>query len=149
MRMTVKMVGREEEQASIQDCMHSGRPEFVAVYGRRRVGKTYLIREFFQGRFSFYATGVPRTNTRQQLRCFKEALVEYGDDVKTIPKDWVEAFIRLRKVLSLPSVLRDAETGRRVIFLDELPWMDTAKSDFRSVLDFFWNSWASAQKDLI
>lgn len=92
---------------------------------------------------------MPRTNTRQQLRCFKEALVEYGDDVKTIPKDWVEAFVRLRKVLSLPTVLRDAETGRRVIFLDELPWMDTAKSDFRSALDFFWNSWASAQKDLI
>ncbi|MBQ8159488.1 MAG: ATP-binding protein [Clostridia bacterium] len=143
------MIGREKERQIILDCMNSGRPEFIAVYGRRRVGKTFLIKEYFQEHFAFYATGVPRTNTRNQLKFFREALIQYGDDTKTIPSDWAEAFQRLRKVLSLPTVYRDYENGRRVVFLDELPWMDTAKSDFKSALDYFWNSWASTQKDLV
>lgn len=143
------MIGREKEQQIILDCMNSGRPEFLAVYGRIRVGKTYFIREYFRDQFAFYATGVAQTNTREQLKFFKEALVQYGDDVKTIPKDWVEAFNRLRKVLSRPTVCRDFVSGRRVVFLDEIPWMDTAKSGFKSALDSFWNSWASTQKDLV
>ena len=143
------MIGREKEQSILFDCMNSGRPEFLAVYGRRRVGKTFLIREYFQGTFSFYATGVPGTNTSQQLKFFHESLKLYGDDEKDRPKDWLEAFSRLRRILTLSSVQRDYQTRRRVVFLDELPWMDTAKSDFKSALDFFWNSWASSQSDLI
>ena len=143
------MIGRKEEQSILFDCMNSGRPEFLAVYGRRRVGKTYLIKEYFQGAFSFYATGVPGTNMRQQLKFFHDALKLYGDDEKSNPKDWLDAFSRLRKILSATPLHRDYQTGRRVIFLDELPWMDTAKSDFKSALDYFWNSWASSQADLI
>ena len=143
------MVGRKKEQRILFDCMNSGRPEFMAVYGRRWVGKTFLIKEYFHGTFSFYATGVPGTNTRQQLKFFHDSLKLYGDDDKARPEDWPEAFSRLRKILSSSPVQRDYQTGRRVIFLDELPWMDTAKSDFKSALDYFWNSWASSQADLI
>ena len=143
------MVGRREEIATLMDCVNSGRPEFIAVYGRRRVGKTYLVKEFFDDTFSFYSTGVQNVNTKQQLRIFREALVKYGDEEKTIPKDWFEAFSRLEKLLESEHVKREYRVGRRVVFLDELPWMDTAKSDFRSALDYFWNSWGSSQKDLI
>ena len=143
------MIGREREQQILFDCMNSGRPEFLAVYGRRRIGKTFLIKEYFQETFSFYSTGVPRTNTRQQLKYFFQSLKQYGDEERTIPKDWLEAFSRLRKLLSSPAVQRDFRTGRRVVFLDELPWMDTVRSDFKGALDYFWNSWASTQKDLI
>ena len=143
------MIGRREEISVLAGCLESGRPEFVALYGRRRVGKTYLVKEFFNGSFSFYATGVQDAGTRQQLRIFKEALASYGDDLNTIPKDWFEAFSRLEKLLDSASVSREYKTGRRVVFLDELPWMDTARSDFKSALDWFWNSWGSSQKDLL
>ena len=128
--------------------MNSGRPEFIAVYGRRRVGKTYLIKEFFDDTFSFYSTGVQNVNTKQQLRIFKEALVKYGDPVKTIPRDWFEAFSRLENLLKADHVKREYKTGRRVVFLDELPWMDTARSDFPSPLksptSTNWKSWMRA-----
>lgn len=143
------MVGREPEKTLLADCLTSTRPEFVAVYGRRRVGKTYLIKEFFQEQFSFYATGVTGLNTRQQLRVFNESLCQYGSEEKTIPKDWFEAFSRLKWLLLSDHVKRNYQTGKKVIFLDELPWMDTARSSFKSALDYFWNSWASTQNDLL
>ncbi|MBR5337546.1 MAG: ATP-binding protein [Lachnospiraceae bacterium] len=143
------MIGRREEIAVLEECLNSSRPEFLAIYGRRRVGKTYLVKEYFNNTFSFYSTGVYGSNTRQQLRAFKEALVEYGDDEKSIPKDWFEAFSRLRVILEKGDVTREYKTGKRIVFLDELPWMDTARSDFKSALDYFWNSWGSSQKDLL
>ena len=143
------MIGRKEERAVLDDCLSSTRPEFLVVYGRRRVGKTFLIKEYFQDSFSFYATGVTGLNTKKQLRVFKEALEKYGNRKQTIPKDWFEAFGRLEEVLSSDTVARDCRSGKRIVFLDELPWMDTARSDFRSALDYFWNSWGSSQKDLV
>ena len=143
------MVGRAREKDILDHCVGSGRPEFVVVYGRRRVGKTYLIREFFGDRFSFYATGINNTNTRGQLKAFNKSLIEYGSDKKTIPEDWLEAFSRLKTVLENEKIRRDPVSKRRIVFLDEMPWMDTPRSDFKSALDYFWNSWGSAQKDLM
>ncbi|MBQ9200255.1 MAG: ATP-binding protein [Lachnospiraceae bacterium] len=143
------MVGRKEEISILEDLLDSNKPEFLALYGRRRIGKTYLIKEFFNDSFSFYATGVQNVNTKQQLRVFKEALVKYGDNTKTIPKDWFEAFSRLERLLGENDVTREYRSGKRVVFLDELPWMDTARSDFKSAFDYFWNSWGSSQKDLL
>ena len=143
------MIGRSNEKEVLNHCVSSGRPEFVVVYGRRRVGKTFLIKEYFGERFAFYATGINRENTRGQLRAFNTSLKEYGSTDKTIPKDWFEAFLRLKSLLQNRDIKRDIVSGRRVVFLDELPWMDTAKSDFKSALDYFWNSWGSSQKDLM
>lgn len=143
------MIGRKEEISILEDLLSSKKPEFLALYGRRRVGKTYLVKEFFHESFSFYATGLQNSNTKQQLRIFKESLVRYGDKAKTIPKDWFEAFSRLRELLSADDVYREYESGKRVVFLDELPWMDTARSGFKSAFDYFWNSWGSSQKDLL
>lgn len=145
----MKIIGRKREKDSLMQCLMSKRPEFVAVYGRRRVGKTYLVREYFNKQFSFYATGLTDEKMRGQLRGFQASLNEYGDEDKSIPKDWFEAFTRLRKLLESDKVYREPVNNKRVIFLDELPWMDTAKSDFKSALDYFWNSWASAQEDLV
>ncbi|MBR6029134.1 MAG: AAA family ATPase [Clostridia bacterium] len=144
-----EMIGREPEKSILTDCLNSKRPEFVVVCGRRRVGKTYLIKEFFQEQFAFYATGVTGINTRKQLRVFHEALLQYGSKEKALPRDWFDAFSRLKDLLSSPEVRREYQTGKKVVFLDELPWMDTARSDFKSALDYFWNSWASTQRDLL
>ena len=142
------IIGRQKEQQLLADCLRSPRPEFLAVYGRRRVGKTYLIRQYFNDRFSFYATGEFSERMKNQLKLFHEQLRKYGHSSGTVPKDWLEAFSRLRDLLEQPDVYRDP-SGKRIVFLDEVPWMDTARSDFRSALDYFWNSWGSAQSDLI
>ena len=145
----MRIIGRKNEISVLESCLESKRPEFIAVYGRRRVGKTYLIREYFHDNFSFYATGVPNAKTREQLKTFNECLKEYGASEKNIPSDWLEAFGRLRGILEADTVKRDTASGKRIVFLDELPWMDTARSDFKSALDYFWNSWGSAQSDLV
>ena len=143
------MIGRKEEISILEELLNSRKPEFLALYGRRRVGKTYLVKEFFHESFSFYATGIQNSTTRQQLRVFKESLSKYGDKTKTIPKDWFEAFSRLEKLLSEKDVYREYKSGKKVVFLDEIPWMDTPRSGFKSAFDYFWNSWGSSQDDLL
>ena len=145
----MNIIGRKEEKKILTDCMESGRPEFMVVYGRRRIGKTFLIREYFDRRFSFYATGVNQASMSEQLDYFGESLKEYGCEEKDPPKNWREAFARLRKLLESENVMRDPITGRRVVFLDELPWMDTPRSNFKTALDHFWNFWASSQQDIL
>ena len=145
----MRIIGREAEIDVLESCLSSNRPEFLAVYGRRRVGKTYLIREYFHDYFSFYATGVPNVTTREQLKTFNRSLRDYGDSNKNIPADWFEAFARLQKILESDSVKRCPVSGKLIVFLDELPWMDTAKSDFKSALDYFWNSWGCMQEKLL
>ena len=145
----MKIIGRNREKDILSKCLSSKRPEFVVVYGRRRVGKTFLIKEFFNGQFSFYATGLSDEKTKGQLKAFHASLQVYGCMEKKVPEDWFEAFIRLRVLLEKEDIYRDPVSGRRVVFLDELPWMDTARSDFKSALEYFWNSWASSQEDLL
>lgn len=143
------IVGRKAEQDELQKSLYSKKPEFIVIYGRRRVGKTFLIKEYFNEQFAFYATGMPNEKTKDQLKSFHESLLDYGDLDKTIPKDWFEAFRRLKNLLKSPHVRHDPASGRIVVFLDEVPWMDTPRSDFRSALDHFWNSFGSSQKDLL
>ncbi len=145
----MKIIGRNREKDILSDCLSSKRPEFVVVYGRRRIGKTYLIKEYFNGQFSFYATGLSEEKTKGQLKAFHASLQVYGCTEKKAPEDWFEAFSRLRALLDAKDIYRDPVSGRRVVFLDELPWMDTARSDFKSALEYFWNSWASSQEDLL
>ena len=143
------LIGRKREMDLLDRCLQSGRPEFVAVYGRRRVGKTYLIRQYFKDGFAFYATGVAGGKTRDQLKAFNAKLRDYGSPERTIPRDWFEAFGRLQRLLGREDVRRDRVSSRVIVFLDEIPWMDTARSDFRPAFDFFWNGWASAQDDIV
>ena len=136
------MIGRTKEIEELNRLYESHESEFMAVYGRRRVGKTYLVRETFSDRFAFHHTGLPNATKHQQLVHFKESLVAAGARVKT-PRNWFEAFHALREVVAR-SAFR-----RKVVFIDELPWMDTAKSDFLMALETFWNEWASARKDIV
>jgi uncharacterized protein len=138
---TMNIIGREYEKAKLAEILETDRPEFVAVYGRRRVGKTFLIKEFFNDQFTFYATGLANSNTKTQLNRFAVFLGKSFDkDFKT-PGNWLQAFDILITELSKIK-------GKRVVFIDELPWFDTKKSDFLTGLEFFWNSWASAQSGL-
>ena len=143
------MIGRKYEQQLLDKWMQSGRPEFLVVYGRRRIGKTYLVRDYFKDRFAFRATGVAEEGMRTQLKAFHQKLLEYGDAHRGAPKDWFEAFSRLKALLCDENVTRDVGTGRIVVFLDEMPWMDTPRSGFKPAFENFWNDWGCMREDLL
>lgn len=139
-----QIIGRKEEAALLESLFRSSKSEFVAVYGRRRVGKTFLIRTVFDSRISFQMTGLARANLKQQLLNFHDKLQSYApDDKQPQPKSWFEAFSRLRRFLE------SCTQEKKVVFLDELPWLDTPQSGFISALEHFWNSWASARRDIL
>lgn len=140
--MEQKIIGREKEQHLIQQCASSDKAEFVAIYGRRRIGKTFLVRQYFADKFDFYATGIYQGSIKDQLRNFGEQLMAKSKRFTTVPKDWHEAFAMLREYLS------NLRKKRIVIFLDELPWFDTPRSKFVQELDYFWNSWGAQQDKL-
>lgn len=137
------LIGREKETKELERLKESKQAEFVALYGRRRVGKTWLVRCYFQDKFTFYSTGIARGNRKEQLKNFYKSICAYSRNNPEQPKDWYEAFDMLK------DVIKRSRQHRKVVFLDELPWMDTQKSEFRKALDLFWNSWGSMQHDLL
>lgn len=139
------IIAREKEIRLLDQIMLSKKSEFVALYGRRRVGKTFLVREYFQYTFDFQLTGLANVNTKQQLTNFQTVYQRhnFNSDDK-IPSNWFEAFQKLSA--HIESIL---EERKKIIFLDELPWLDTSRSDFMMALEHFWNSWATNRKDII
>ena len=141
--MEKNFIGREQEINMLRDVMDSGKAEFVAVYGRRRVGKTYLIQQFFNNSFAFSATGIIEGTREEELFAFTSALVSIGY-AGSQPKTWLEAFEALKSVLD-----KQPHKGRQVIYIDELPCFDTPKSGFVRALGHFWNTWASFRKEVV
>ena len=134
-----KIIGRDKELERLAEIARSGRPEFVAVYGRRRVGKTFLVRRAFNDKFVFYATGIVEGSREDQLAAFNIALERYGY-IGEPAANWMDAFNKLSQLLAKKCARRKT---RQIVFIDELPCFDTANSGFVSALDFFWNSSAS------
>lgn len=135
------MIGRQKEIQILTKAYSSDKPELIAVFGRRRVGKTYLIRQYFGNKIDFELTGLKDGNKQQQLRNFSYSLKEAlkADEVPPTPLDWLEAFHQLKLFLES----RDDVHKRRVIFIDELPWIAAGRSDFLTGFSYFWNSYAS------
>ena len=138
-------IGREKELKRLEDIKKSARSEFVAVYGRRRIGKTMLIKQVFENDFVFHATAIANVTRQQQLLNFVTALRKYdpASAKEPVPTNWFFAFQQLTHYLE-----RSAPE-KKIIFLDELPWFDNQKSDFVQSLEHFWNSWAAARQDVI
>ena len=134
-----KIIGRETEFGKLTDYFESGKSEFIALYGRRRVGKTFLIRSFFKDKFDFYATGVIEGSLETEMEAFYTALVRYGYKGEKATS-WIGAFTQLADLLERKNRNRKR---RLVVFLDELPCFDTPRSGFLQALDLFWNSRAS------
>lgn len=138
------LIGRDKEKQILQNALTEEYSQFVAVYGRRRVGKTFLIRESYDYKFTFQFTGAANTSSRKQLARFRMALKEHGlTDMPKVFANWMTAFSELKRYINLQP------EGKKIIFLDELPWMDAPRSVFLSELESFWNGWASARKDIV
>lgn len=137
------IIGRNSEIELLNKILHDDKSHFVAVYGRRRIGKTYLIREAFNYRFTFQHSGLSEGSMNEQLFAFDSSLKDAGINIKKKSKNWLEAFDKLKEII------RNSNEKRKIIFIDELSWMDTPKSDLMVALENFWNGFASARKDIV
>ena len=138
------LIGRSHELHELQKLYDEDVSSFAAIYGRRRVGKTFLIRHAFYNNFDFYLTGLANVSTTQQLTNFHLAMLKYDPSAegKLPATNWMAAFQQLI------SLLESSSKPKKLIFLDELPWLATAKSGFIPALEHFWNAWASARNDI-
>lgn len=139
-----ELFGREEECRKLQRCMENDEAQLVVVYGRRRIGKTYLINSFFQKSFDFYLTGEYNAPAKNQLENFMLELNRRSKANNPLPKNWKDAFLSLREYLESLE-----ENEKHVVFFDEMPWMDTEKSDFLPAFEYFWNSFGQTCRKLI
>lgn len=137
------LIGRRQEIELLKRISQDDNSHFVAVYGRRRIGKTFLIRESFDYRFTFQHAGLSEGGMKEQLFAFVSSMKDAGYFYKCNPKNWLEAFEGLK------DLVRQSNERRKIIFIDELSWMDTQKSDLMVALENFWNGFASARKDIV
>lgn len=139
------MIGRKAEIKKIELLLASERSEFLAVTGRRRVGKTFLIDTLLREQYCFSLTGIQNGNTQQQLVNFGIKLAEYnGTFSLNISKNWQMAFLQLKAHLMTLS-----KDKKQIIFIDELPWVATARSGFVQMLAHFWNDYLSKEKHFL
>ena len=139
------ILGRRKEIGTLEKLYDSKRSEFVALYGRRRVGKTFLIKQLFSEKYTFQVTGLSNLGNQEQLTNFYTTLTRTNRDLQDKPKpvNWFEAF------QLLIDLVEKSQQTRKIVFIDELPWFDTPKSDFISALEHFWNGWAYHRNDIL
>ena len=147
-----QMIGRKAEVNELNRLYHTDKAQLVAVYGRRRVGKTYLIDEAFKGRITFRHAGLSPVELgsdgkgalKIQLQNFYFSLQLAGEKNNRCPKSWLEAFFMLEEYLE-----KNDHGERQVVFLDEMPWMDTPRSGFVTAFEAFWNNWGCHRENLM
>lgn len=140
-----KLIGRHKEISELQEALESPRSEFVILYGRRRVGKTFLVRSFFADCYTFRFVGIHHQPQKRQLAQFRTNLMDYSGktDLPPLPH-WQDAFEQLANYLAaLPT------TEKKVLFFDEMPWIDAKNSDFVAALEYFWNNWVAERDDIL
>ncbi len=146
------LIERKKEKEILNNAFAKEGNQFIAIYGRRRIGKTFLVKEMFKEHFAFQHSGVPPKEDKKldykeqldvQLKAFANSMSFYFPDVYDVPKDWFGAFRMLYSCI--------AKLGhkRKVIFLDELAWMDTPKCDFLDAFAQFYNQWLSLRNDIV
>lgn len=140
------LIGRSAEVEIMRELLESKDPEMLAMYGRRRVGKTYLIQTVYKEQIIFECSGLQEGTMDMQLKNFWLSFMRYATPEYYLmtPATWLEAFEMLGRFLNAQK-----GTRKKVIFLDELPWFDTPRSGFMAALANFWNVWGARNPKLI
>jgi len=140
--MATNIIGREQEVKILSDLYNSKKAELVALYGRRGIGKTFLVKSLFMDKFDFFVTGKYQGTKKDELEVFHDSLLAYSKFPYTCPNNWKEAFEQLKHYIDT------LNKDKVLVFIDEMPWLDTPKSKFVSEFESFWNNWASTQSKL-
>ncbi|MDR0491546.1 MAG: AAA family ATPase [Oscillospiraceae bacterium] len=138
------LIGRSDEQKRLKKHFASEKSEFIALFGRRRIGKTFLVKSLFEPDFTFYATGIQEGGTAGQIENFNKEIENFGGSALTAATNWFEAFENLNKLIET-----SAQKEKKVVFLDEISWMSSANPNFISALDHFWNRRISSRNDVL
>ncbi len=138
-----KLIGRKPEKKILKRALNSNRAELVVVYGRRRIGKTFLVREVYKKSIVFEFSGVYNASLKDQLKNFYKKLLKKAPNIQE-PRNWIDAFDILGDYFD-----RFTSSNKRVIFIDEFPWLDTQNSNFLSAFDNFWNSYATKKDNIV
>ncbi len=151
------IIGRKQEIRKLNELYSSKKAELIAVYGRRRVGKTFLIDEVFEGKITFQHSGLSSVEAEQsenydgksrmkdQLKHFCRSLQKAGLKNVKVPDSWLDAFYLLEDLLEE----KDDKKNRMLVFIDEIQWLDTPKSGFMTGFEAFWNGWACHNKNVM
>lgn len=144
-KMGEKIIGRKNEVLLLKELLGSPKAEFAAIYGRRRIGKTYLVKNVYDGHLAFEFTGTQNASLKNQLFKFSEKIKTHFGEIPGMraPATWYEAFQTLKNRLA------QNKEQKQVVFFDELPWIATPKSNFLEELAYFWNDWAAYQPQLV
>lgn len=144
--MSKKIVGRDLEREKLEEALNSHRSELIAIYGRRRIGKTYLIKEFYSKNIIFSFSGLRNGTRPDQIENFMLELRGVTDKFQgERPQNWLQAFNILKQYLN--GVRKTKK--KKVIFIDEFPWVDTLRSGFLPAFENFWNTYGTTRSDLI
>jgi AAA+ ATPase superfamily predicted ATPase len=140
------LVGRHTEKQILEETFQSASSELVAIYGRRRVGKTFLVRSVFANEIIFEFSGSHNAPYKVQLEDFSRQLTKISKSAVplAVPSNWSNAFAMLETWLT-----SQIKEQKKVVFFDEFPWLDTARSNFLSAFSYFWNNWGVRQKNLL
>lgn len=141
-------IGREAELQVFSEALISENAELIAVFGRRRVGKTFMIRHAYAKQIIFEFSGVKETRASQQIERFVLTLEKSFNIEKpaTTIRSWLHAFTLLADLLEKSGT---RSKKKRVVFFDEFPWMDSPRSGFLAAFDNFWNGWATKQSNIV
>jgi len=141
----MKLVGREREQDQLKQALVENSSQLIAVYGRRRVGKTYLIENTLSKEIIFDATGIKEASIRTQLNNFTAQIIKRAKKFSksSTPQNWLEAFLLLQEYIESKG------TKKKVIYIDEFPWFCGQRSEFLPVFEHFWNNFCAKRKDLV
>ncbi len=137
------LIGRKNEVELLNNVYNDNKSHLISIYGRYRIGKTFLVNEVFKNEMLFHHSGVANGNLKTQLFAFTSSLKDFNYESKEKITDWFIAFEELK------SLIKSSNNKRKVIFIDELSWMDTPKSNLIQALENFWNGWASFRDDII
>ncbi len=142
----VSLIGRKEEKEVLLDALTTKESEMIAIVGRRRVGKTFLVRSIYGDQIDFELVGMQSAKTAEQLQnfSFKLLVSKRENEIPSVPGSWLEGFHMLIRYLKNKTVAR-----KRIIFFDELPWLASHRSRFIEALGYFWNSWASTNNVVV
>jgi uncharacterized protein len=145
-KLVMQIIGRANEIAELQSIYSSNKSELVAILGRRRVGKTYLVRNYFANQISFEFVGILDGTLQEHMERFAKSLGKYfyNNQTTQVPKNWFEAFDKLEL-----AILKSRSKKKKVIFLDELPWMGASHISFKKAFSLFWNTFASTRADVV